>query len=180
MTPSPELTMCLRRVRLGGLAVAIVGGAAAPMVTRIRRNSSSRPTLPRISTGSEWRLGCMGVAMLHGLTGGAWGLAIRRVIEAGYQTLPLLALLFAPLWFNVGRIYEWADPEVMRHNELLARKAGYLNVDGFQTRAIVYFAVWIAITWLLNLSSPNDEPPGDTPRGRRLQGTSGWASLPTG
>ena len=68
-------------------------------------------------------LGCMGVAMLHGLTGGAWGLAIRRVIEAGYQTLPLLALLFAPLWLGVERIYKWADPEVMQHNELLARKA---------------------------------------------------------
>ena len=65
------------------------------------------------------------------------------MIEAGFQTLPLMALLFVPLWLGVERIYEWADPEVVQHHELLARKAGYLNVAGFHTRAIIYFAVWI-------------------------------------
>lgn len=180
MTPSAELTLCLRQVRLGGLAAAIVGGAACAY----GYTSTPEQFFPAYLTAYLYwlgmALGCVGVAMLHGLTGGAWGLAIRRVIEAGYQTLPLMALLFAPLWLNVGRIYEWANPGAMRHNELLARKAGYLNVDGFHTRAIVYFVVWIAITWLLNLSSPNDEPPGDTPRGRRLQSTSAMGFIAYG
>ena len=145
MTPSGELTAYLRRVGLCALLVAIGGGAACAYGYSNLREPFYSAYLTAYLYWLGVALGCMGVAMLHGLTGGAWGLPIRRVIEAGYETLPLVALLFAPLWLNVDRIYEWADPEVMRHNELLARKAGYLNVDGFRARAIVYFVAWIAI-----------------------------------
>jgi hypothetical protein len=172
--------MFLRRIGLCGLMAALVGGGAC-VYGYVNIPEQFYPAY--LTAYLYWLgmgLGCMGVAMLHGLTGGAWGLAIRRVVEAGYQTLPLLALLFAPLWLNVDRIYEWADPEIMQRNERLARKSAYLNVDGFQTRAIVYFAVWIAITWLLNSSSPNDEPPGDTPRARRLQGISAMGFIAYG
>ena len=172
MTPSPELTMYLRRLSFGGVVVAFVGGAACAYGYANVRDQFYPAYLTAYLYWLGMALGCMGVAMLHGLTGGAWGLAIRRVIEAGYQTLPLLALLFAPLWLGVERIYKWADPEVMQHNELLARKARYLNVDGFHTRAVVYFVAWIAIGWLLNLSSPNEDPQADSPRARRLQRTS--------
>lgn len=37
-------------------------------------------------------LGCFGVVMLHHLVGGRWGFAIRRVLESGTRTLPLMAL----------------------------------------------------------------------------------------
>jgi hypothetical protein len=169
MTPSLELTRYLRRVGMGGLLVAVIGGAACAYGYANLKEQFYRAYLTAYLFWLGIGLGCMGLAMLHGLTGGAWGLTIRRVIEAGYQTMPLLALLFTPLWLGVERMYEWADPEVMRHSEVLAGKAGYLNVDGFHTRAIVYFFVWIAITWSQDRSSPNDEFQGDTPRGRRLQ-----------
>ena len=172
MTPSVELTAYLRRVGLGALVVAIFGSAASAYGYSNLNEQFYSAYLTAYLYWLGVALGCMGVAMLHGLTGGAWGLAIRRVIEAGYETLPLLALLFAPLWLNVERIYTWADPEVMRHNELLARKAGYLNVNGFHGRAIVYFVAWIAIAGLLNLASPNDNPDGESTRASRLQRTS--------
>lgn len=172
MMPSPELTACLRRVSFGGVVVAFVGGAACAYGYASLRDQFYPAYLTAYIYWLGLALGCMGVAMLHGLTGGAWGLAIRRVIEAGYQTLPLLALLFAPLWLGVERIYIWADPEVMQHNELLAGKARYLNVEGFHIRAVIYFAAWIAIGWLLNLSSPNEDPQVDSPRARRQQRTS--------
>ena len=96
-------------------------------------------------------LGCMGIAMIHGMTGGGWGRMIRRVVEAGYETLPLMALLFLPVWLNVASIYEWTDPEFVRHHESLVRKAGYLNVVGFQCRAIAPIsASGFVITWFLN------------------------------
>ena len=47
-----------------------------------------------------------------------------------------------------------------------------MNVDGFHTRAVIYFVAWIAISWLLSLSSPNEDPQADSPRARRLQRTS--------
>ncbi|HEV3022224.1 MAG TPA: hypothetical protein VGX76_07140, partial [Pirellulales bacterium] len=89
-------------------------------------------------------------------------------------------LLFAPLYRDVPVIYEWAETGAMEHNALLARKAGYLNVDGFHTRAAICFAVWIAIIVLLNASSPNEQPGGATRRLRRLQRTSGLGFIAYG
>src|SRR4051794_9191558 len=46
-------------------------------------------------------LGSMTIVMLHRLTSGEWGLAIRRISEAAALTLPLLAVLFIPI--AIGR-----------------------------------------------------------------------------
>jgi len=42
-------------------------------------------------------LGCLPLLMLHHLVGGVWGFVIRRIVEAGIRTLPLMALLFLPI-----------------------------------------------------------------------------------
>ena len=39
----------------------------------------------------------MAIVALYHLGGGAWGFGIRRPLEAGMMTIPLLALLFVPL-----------------------------------------------------------------------------------
>ena len=44
-------------------------------------------------------LGCLPVLMLHHLVGGTWGFVIRRILEAGTRTLPLMVVLFVPLLF---------------------------------------------------------------------------------
>src|SRR5690242_19643346 len=41
-------------------------------------------------------LGSMAVVMMQYLTGGGWGILIRRPLESAAQTLPLLILLFIP------------------------------------------------------------------------------------
>jgi hypothetical protein len=56
-------------------------------------------------------LGCMAVLMLHHLVGGAWSIVIRRILESGMMTLPLMAILFLPILFNLKRLYFWARPE---------------------------------------------------------------------
>ena len=50
-------------------------------------------------------LGCLAIFMLHHLTRGAWGLVIRRVLEAASRTLPVLLLLFLPLAFGMRDLY---------------------------------------------------------------------------
>jgi hypothetical protein len=47
------------------------------------------------------------------LTGGGWGLVIRRVLEAASRTLPLIVLLFIPIIIGSHSLYEWTDPEVL-------------------------------------------------------------------
>jgi hypothetical protein len=88
-------------------------------------------------------LGCLGIVMLHNLSGGAWGIAIRRLLESGMTTLPLMALLFLPLLFGLHHLYEWARPEAVAKDILLQHKAAYLNLPFFIFRAALYFALWI-------------------------------------
>src|SRR5262249_50748848 len=93
--------------------------------------------------------GCLGIQMLHGLTGGGWGLAARRPLHAASSTMPLLAGLFIPLLIGLPRIYPWARPDVVAHDELLQHKAAFLNVPFFVGRTIGYFVLWSAIALLL-------------------------------
>src|ERR1700760_231565 len=45
-------------------------------------------------------LGCLGLLMVQYLSGGFWGLSIRRILEASAKNLvPLQFLLFLPLLF---------------------------------------------------------------------------------
>lgn len=173
MTLAPKLATHVRGVGLVGLPASAVAG----VLCTVGYFNWPEQFFPAYLTAFIYwlglSLGSMAVAMVHGMTGGGWGRAVRRIVEAGYQTLPLMALLFAPLWLNVARIYIWADPAAIQHSTVLARKAGFLNVAGFQSRAVAYFTIWIIITWVLNACSPNDDCRSDSPRVRRLAGTGG-------
>ena len=173
MTPSPELVATLRRVRSRGLAVAVGGGFVCALGYLSRREQFYPAYLTAFLYWLSLSLGCMGMAMIHGMTGGAWGRMIRRVLEAGYETLPLMALLFLPIWFGAPLIYEWTDPVFVSLHPVLVRKSGYLNLEAWHWRAIAYFAIWIVITWSLNRYSPNEERDGDSLRARALQKVSG-------
>ena len=58
-------------------------------------------------------LGCLALLMLHHVVGGAWGAMIRRVLEAGTRTLPLMVVLFVPLLYGLTTLYSWSRPEVV-------------------------------------------------------------------
>src|SRR5262245_37954490 len=79
--------------------------------------------------------GSLAIAMLHDMTGGQWGTAIRRLLEAGSRTVPLMALLFVPLCFGLKDLYEWASPEKVAHDPVLQHKEPYLNPKFFLVRA---------------------------------------------
>jgi hypothetical protein len=95
-------------------------------------------------------LGCFAIVMLHHLVGGGWGVVIRRLLESGAGTLPLMAVLVLPLVAGLPRLYVWARPEAVAGDELLRHKAPYLNVPFFVGRLVFYFAVWIVLAHLLN------------------------------
>src|ERR1022692_2436793 len=94
-------------------------------------------------------LGCMAILMLHHLVGGAWSIVIRRILESGMMTLPLMFFLFIPILLNLPRLYFWArpglaDPKIVEiHNS-------YLNFNGILLRYIAYFAIWFGMAYFLN------------------------------
>ena len=118
-------------------------------------------------------LGCVAIVMLHHIVGGRWGIVIRRLLESGTRTLPLMVLLAVPVLLGLSHLYVWARPEVVAHDELLQHKSSYLNVPFFMARMLVYFAVWLSIAYFLNKwSAEEDRSPSPSVKGR-LQRLSG-------
>ncbi len=93
-------------------------------------------------------MGCLALALLHNLTGGAWGSAIRPFLYGGIATLAVLAVMFLPLTLGLPQIFEWAhferfDPALAQDDPILADKVNhYLNIPFFLVRAVVYFVIW--------------------------------------
>lgn len=97
-------------------------------------------------------LGCTSILMLHHLTGGWWGYPIRRLLEAGTRTFFLMAILFIPVWLGMSRIYPWMHG---------TNKAWFLNSGFFTVRAVIYFAIWLSLSFLLNKWSSDQDRTAD-------------------
>jgi hypothetical protein len=116
----------------------------------------------------EIGLGCLGLVMLHHLAGGRWSALSRRVLETGAMTLPLMALLFVPLLWGLATLYPWTDPAYLLHSEALQQKSLYLNLPFFLARALIYFAIWLALAYLLNRWSLAQDLTGEEKYTRRM------------
>ena len=114
-------------------------------------------------------LGSLAFMLLHNLTGGGWGHAIRRVLEASTKTLPFMALASVPFLVWPGALYEWAHPEVVANDPILQHKAAYLNVGFFRIRGVVFFAVWIALAAIARSLSARNEREMTEESGHRLR-----------
>lgn len=105
-------------------------------------------------------LGSLAISMLHHMSGGAWGLVIRRILEASSRTLPLVALFAVPLLFGLKHLYPWADPARVAGDEILKHRAIYMNPAGFAIRLAVCLLLWTLFAQALSrLSKRQDEAP---------------------
>ncbi len=92
-------------------------------------------------------VGSLALLMLQHLTGGGWGMVIRRSLEAATRVLPLMAILFVPIILGAHSIYHhWTDPT----DPVVKFKTPYLNLPFFTIRAVIYFAIWGTLAFLLN------------------------------
>jgi hypothetical protein len=125
-------------------------------------------------------LGSMAILMIQHMTGGKWGMAIRRQLEAAVKCLPLMALLFIPIMAGMPFLYgTWLHPDPRdKHLVELSQvylthhgTANFLFLNGYLGRAVVYFAIWLIIAFFLNKwSEEQDSPPVQnlSPRFRRI------------
>lgn len=96
-------------------------------------------------------VGSLALLMLQHLTGGGWGMVIRRVLEASTRTLSLMFVLFLPILLGVHSLYEWTHQEVIDAHPALKEKTRlYLNPTFFSIRAILFFAIWLLLAFFLN------------------------------
>jgi hypothetical protein len=81
-------------------------------------------------------LGSLGLLMLQHLTGGDWGIIIRRPLEAAAQNIWLLILMFVPVVLGMNSLYRaWMDPEHRKAEPLSPFQQDYLTSNGFLVRA---------------------------------------------
>jgi len=96
-------------------------------------------------------IGSLALLMLQHLTGGGWGFVIRRILEASTRTLPVMAVLFIPILLGAHSLYHhWMDEQEVAKHAVVKFKTPYLNFPFFTVRAVIYFAVWLVLAYLLN------------------------------
>jgi hypothetical protein len=147
------------------LAVGVVFVLVSVVLAFVQPNEFFRAYLLGFMDWLAVALGAMAVLMLRHLTGGGWGMVIRRILGAAMRTIPLMAILFIPLLFGIRRLYIWAQPleniqNKMQREHLEQITKSYLSVNGFIVRAIIYFAIWGLLSYLLTKwSAEQDRPP---------------------
>jgi hypothetical protein len=106
-------------------------------------------------------LGSLALLMVQHLSGGAWGVVIRRPLEAATRTMPIMAALYVPILFGMHDLYHWTHADVAANDPVIRDKTPYLNQTFFIARQVVYFAIWIAISQLLTRWSAQQDRTGD-------------------
>jgi hypothetical protein len=165
----------IARWRNIGVGLGVLGLAGSAVGFFANREVFAQSYLIAFIFWTGITVGSMAVLMLQYLTGGAWGLFARRVLEASARTWPLLALFFIPIALHLGVLYPWARPEAAT-DAIIQAKAGYLNPKFFYIRAVIYFVIWGTLTTLLTSWSKEQdgEPtrlPG--PKDGRMRALSG-------
>jgi len=160
------------------LIVGVVFGVVAVLLAFTRPDEFYRAYLLGFMCWLGVALGSMAILMIRHLTGGGWGMVIRRILGAAMRTLPLLALLFIPVILGMHRIYIWAQPldaiadkHLREHLEDITKT--YLTTNGFIVRAVVYFAIWNLLSFLLSHWSKQADRAGAPDNTQRFKAVAG-------
>lgn len=89
-------------------------------------------------------LGSVGLLMIHALTGGDWGIALRPVLLAFGRRLPLMAVLFLPVLLGARVLFPWASAAAAADPSLRAQR-WWLDLPFFALRAVLVLGLWL---WL--------------------------------
>jgi hypothetical protein len=166
----------------GGAAVGVlgVGGAGAAEAQFALALDHERFFQAYLIAYTFWMgivLGCLALLMVQHLSGGVWGIVLRRPFEAAVRTIPYMALLFIPILFGMHSLYEWSHADAVANDPILQQKALYLNVPFFYARQAFYFLVWGTIGHFLTSWSAEHDRTGDPALVARLSKLSGGGLL---
>jgi hypothetical protein len=106
-------------------------------------------------------VGGLALLMVQYVTGGKWGLLLRRPLEAMSRTLPLVFAYWIVIALSLKRLYLWASVSDVSAalksgwiNEVQAHaiefKRPMLNSGAYIVTSLICFAIWGWYTWRLN------------------------------
>ena len=99
--------------------------------------------------------------MVQYVSGGKWGLLLRRPLEAMSRCLPLILVLFLPIGVFMKKLYLWAKYSdtvtALRHHLItheqahaIAYKRPMLSVTSVWIQSAIIFAIWFFFMFFLN------------------------------
>ena len=101
-----------------------------------------------------------------------WQINIQRILESMALTIPFSVILFILAFPGLKDIFEWTHTEHL--DEILQKKAAYLNLPFWLIRFAVYFIIWSFFAiYLRKISVRNDYEPYERYL-KRIRSTSGW------
>lgn len=121
-------------------------------------------------------IGSIGIIMLQYLTGGAWGVVIRRIVEAASRTLPLVIVLFIPLAF-IQYYHYWTTWPATDY--AIAHRGWFMTQESWILRSVIYFALLYVIVHLLNKWGAAQDASKDHDEAAKWLGTATAFSGPT-
>ncbi len=135
------------------LGVGVAGIALSVVGLFINREQFFRSWLPSYLFWFSIVAGSLAVLMLQYLTGGQWGLLIRRPLGAAARTMWVMLIAFIPVIAGMKYIYVWSDSAWEGFHEVQALKGHYLNTQFFLIRVALYFLFFVVWAWRLRALS---------------------------
>lgn len=80
---------------------------------------------------------------IFSLTGSSWWVPLKPVPEAMARTLVPFAVVWCLVLLGGHSIWEWMQPGFVANDEILSKKAAWLNTSGFTIRFFIYLAIWL-------------------------------------
>lgn len=145
----------MSRIEQAFLIAGIAGLACCAAGVSLDARAMLGAWLAAASFALSLPLGALTILMVHGLTGGRWGGAIRQPLRILAATLPLALILLLPVLIRLDLIFSWAGADSAMLAEKVREKLVYLNVPFFLLRFAVCAAIWLALAWMV-LSSTEE------------------------
>jgi len=163
------------KLQLGALVVGLIALAGAAILGFTTAGDFFESYLMAFMFILGLSLGSLMLLFVVHLAGGSWGALIARPLEAAASLIPLLALLFIPIFFAMSDLFPWTDPEYVATWSMVEAKTAYLNVPFFIIRTVIVFALWTLGAFLYrSLSRKQDEAQADAGRaGYRMKNMAG-------
>jgi hypothetical protein len=144
----------------------------------------------------SFSVGGLALLMVQYVSGGKWGLLLRRPLEAMSRTLPLVFVYWLGVVIFMKRLYLWAQVDGSNPSELAAAlKSGFINEiqahclefkrpmlqpEMFILIGVICFVIWTFYTWKLNrlgLQRDSDSPANTPYWIKRMENISGFGIL---